>query len=264
MTSRLVTRTALAFAYIAFTSIASRSQTAKTALRSSYRSVVTVLCYNAKGKLARTGSGAVICDDGYVITAYHVIAGCPIRFVRTYERKLIRVTGVLVYRKDYDLAILKTEAKGLFPIEYEFSPPDVGDRVYTLSSPLGLEQSGSEGIVAAVRRRDIFEPPLIQFTAGVSPGSSGGQLLDGRGWMIGLIQGTVKSGQGLNFAIGSGAILYTLHKAELLGRNGTDPWSSPSDLALQKAHSASGMEKLALLDRAIAHNPNSLNARFGR
>lgn len=80
----------------------------------------------------------------------------------------------------------------------------VGDRVVAIGAPLGLENTVSEGIVSAIRENASSR--IIQTTASISPGSSGGPLLNEYGKVIGLTTATVRDGQNLNFVIPSSCI----------------------------------------------------------
>lgn len=83
-----------------------------------------------------------------------------------------------------------------------FSSLKVGETVYAVGAPRGLELSLSSGIIAQLRGDPIFEPPLlIQTTAPISPGSSGGGLFDERGRLVGLTSFQFRDSQSLNFAI---------------------------------------------------------------
>ena len=86
----------------------------------------------------------------------------------------------------------------------------VGDHVVAIGAPLGLENTVSEGIVSALRTNGAVQ--IIQTTASISPGSSGGPLLNDRGHVIGLTTSTVRNGQNLNFVISS------KHIADLLAQ----------------------------------------------
>lgn len=77
-----------------------------------------------------------------------------------------------------------------------------GEKVYAIGAPRGLELSISEGIVSAKRGDVFFDPPiLIQITAPISPGSSGGGLFDARARLVGITTFLLKDAQNLNFAI---------------------------------------------------------------
>ena len=77
-----------------------------------------------------------------------------------------------------------------------------GEKVFAVGAPQGLELSISEGIVSARRGHILFDPPLlIQTTAAMSPGSSGGGLFDARARLVGITSFRLKDAQNLNFAI---------------------------------------------------------------
>jgi len=111
------------------------------------------------------------------------------------------VQGLVGWDASRDFALLKIEAKNLPTVPLGDSDKvRQGDRVLTLGSPLGLEQTASEGIVSAVR--DLPDSGrLIQTTAAVSPGSSGGPVLNMRGEAIGIASFMLTEGQSLNFVV---------------------------------------------------------------
>jgi S1-C subfamily serine protease len=80
----------------------------------------------------------------------------------------------------------------------------VGDKVYAVGNPLGLEGTFSEGIISGMRF--IGGHATMQITAPISPGSSGGPILDGSGSVIGVAVATFKNGQNLNLAIPVGYV----------------------------------------------------------
>jgi S1-C subfamily serine protease len=75
-----------------------------------------------------------------------------------------------------------------------------GDHILTLGSPLGLEETASEGIVSAVRKSDLYGV-LIQISAPISPGNSGGPVLNLVGEVVGIVDFRLREGQALNFAL---------------------------------------------------------------
>ena len=110
------------------------------------------------------------------------------------------VTAIL-QAEDSDKDVCLLEARGL-----ETKPATlgkaaglkVGEAVYAVGSPQGLELSLSDGIVSQLRGGP---PPFIQTTAAISPGSSGGGLFDAEGRLVGITSFYLKGGQGLNFAL---------------------------------------------------------------
>ena len=184
-------------------------------------SVVTVLgqqrLYSA---MASVGTGIIFSEDGYILTNCHVIAGCSSCLVwitdahgidAEYEAKVVG------YDEDADLAVLKVEAEGLPAAEFGVSDDlQVGDPVYAIGNPLGLELRNTltDGIVSAINRDvdvDGVIMTLIQTTAALNSGNSGGPLINQYGQVIGI--NTIKmmseydTIEGLGFAIPSSLAL---------------------------------------------------------
>lgn len=88
----------------------------------------------------------------------------------------------------------------LFDGEY----PEIGEKIYAIGNPKGLSGTISEGIVSGLRSDG--ESKLIQITAPISPGSSGGPVINNEGEVVGVTVGTIASGQNLNFAIPSSLV----------------------------------------------------------
>jgi len=121
------------------------------------------------------------------------------------------VDSVLGYEIDHDVAALQVSGASLASLSTEtIEEPKVGDRVVAIGAPLGLESTVSEGIVSAIRNAGTMH--IIQTTASISPGSSGGPLLNEYGKVVGLTTATVLNGQSLNFVVSA------RHISELLSR----------------------------------------------
>ena len=173
-------------------------------------SVVVVENFNDDGERAGQGSGYVHSSDGVIITNYHVIRGAKSLTVRVPAKESFHIDSVLAYSIEHDVAALQVSAS-LPALETEvLEPVKVGDRVIAIGAPLGLESTVSEGIVSAIR--DAGGTHIIQTTASISPGSSGGPLFDEFGKVIGLTTSHMRDGQNLNFVIA------VRHVNELLGQ----------------------------------------------
>lgn len=112
----------------------------------------------------------------------------------------LRIRGTIGVDPIHDLAILSIRdlsAPGL--ALYTDSVPVVGSRVYAVGNPKGLEGTFSDGIVSGIRA--LRGDTLLQITAPISPGSSGGPVLDGSGRVVGVAVATLQDGQNLNFAV---------------------------------------------------------------
>ena len=152
----------------------------------------TVLVVAEQGGSASVGTGVIMTADGYVITNAHVISGGETCWVVLasgvqYEAQLVG------YDSDEDLAVLKLENAQDLPVA-EFGNSDlavVGDRVYAIGNPLGIELRGTltEGILSAINRDVELEGRILnvlQTTAALNNGNSGGPLINRYGQVIGI------------------------------------------------------------------------------
>jgi uncharacterized RDD family membrane protein YckC len=159
--------------------------------------VVVVKTLDAQGKLKTQGSG-VLLPSGKIATNSHVVEGGASYLVGR-GKQLVPAT---LFAEDGDKDICILDAKGITgkPVQLgKAASLKVGDPVYAVGAPQGLELSLSDGIVAQLRGRP--HSPWIQTTAAISPGSSGGGLFDGEGRLVGLTTRYLEGGQSLNFAI---------------------------------------------------------------
>jgi len=160
-------------------------------------SVMVVESLNTKGSVTAFGSGVVIAS-GRVITNRHVIEeGISFRVEhggKKWPAKLIRVD------LDHDLAELSVIGLGAPWVHArDSSMLAVGEKVYAIGAPEGLELTISEGLISGLR--DFGKDRVIQTSAAISPGSSGGGLFDAQGRLVGITTFYLKEGQSLNFAL---------------------------------------------------------------
>lgn len=140
-----------------------------------------------------TGSGFVWDKDGHIITNYHVLQGADRATVTLADRSTWQAT-LVGYAPEKDLAVLKIEAprNQLHPIPLGTSDHlRVGQSVYAIGNPFGLDQTLTTGIVSALGREieSVAGVPIrdaIQTDAAINPGNSGGPLLDSSGRLIGV------------------------------------------------------------------------------
>jgi hypothetical protein len=149
------------------------------------------------------GSGFLVSRDGKLVTNYHVIENAASAIVKFPNGAFYAVQGVLGTDKVKDLAVLK-----LSGTDFPFLPlgdsgkVQVGETVVAIGNPLALEATVSNGIVSAVRELEGEDRlRVIQTTAPISPGSSGGVLLNLKGEVVGVTTFHLVSGQNLNFAV---------------------------------------------------------------
>jgi S1-C subfamily serine protease len=145
------------------------------------------------------GSGFFVSDD-VVATNAHVIQGAGSGSAKLVgQGQTFQVLGALAVDAHADLALLKVSGKAPSLGLSRGPAPVVGDHVYVIGNPLGLEGTFSEGIVSGLRTTGMDS--LIQMTAPISPGSSGGPVMDAAGEVIGVAVATFKEGQNLNLAV---------------------------------------------------------------
>ena len=163
------------------------------------------------------GSGFVIDPAGIIVTNYHVIEGATAAKIEigthVFHDDEIRILAV---EADWDLAILKVEARGLaaLPLGKGIDAVGLGEPVIALGNPEGMKGTVSDGIISTVSRDIGLGINLIQTTAPISKGSSGGPLLNMYGEVIGVTSLTMSTGQNLNFAIPSDLVTALLSSTD--------------------------------------------------
>ena len=163
--------------------------------------VGVILAQDAKGETLTQGSAIIATTYGLVVTNWHVVGGASSAAVKQESGAFYPVEGVVAWNAEQDFAILQIAGKGLPTIPLGDSDKvRQGDRVLVLGSPQGLENTASEGIVSAVRELPNGQK-LLQTTAAISEGSSGGPILDMQGQVVGIASFMLREGQSLNFAI---------------------------------------------------------------
>ncbi len=156
------------------------------------------------------GSGFFLNEEGYLITNFHVIEGETQIGIEVYhqkggqlERKVYKQVRIVAMNKFQDLALLKVEDKDASKFAWvplgDSDALSVGERVFAIGSPLGLERTVTEGIVST-KTRQVQGELYIQTTAQINPGNSGGPLFNLKGEVTGVTNMKV-FGEGLGFAI---------------------------------------------------------------
>jgi serine protease Do len=147
------------------------------------------------------GTGFVVRPDGWIATNFHVVANAAHVSVTTGDGREFEVVEVLGTSPDHDLALVRIEASGLPALtlgDSEAMRP--GDPVVAIGNPLGLEDTVSNGLISAVRT--IHQGSnVLQISAPIAPGSSGGPIFNDRGEVIGVATAFMHGGQNLNFGV---------------------------------------------------------------
>jgi TPR repeat protein len=161
-------------------------------------------------------SGVLVSADGFFVTNAHVVEGCrslTATYISGASRRPYEAT-LKYYDKKSDTAVLKIEGRGFDFFNLVARNVHVGERVYTIGNPRGLEQSMSEGIVSGLRSEDGTS--WIQHSAPISPGSSGGALISSRGELLGINSWYGKESQNLNFAVPASTLVTAFAGARAL------------------------------------------------
>ncbi len=166
------------------------------------------------------GSGFFLNEDGFLITNFHVIEGETQISIEVYhvkngqlERKTYKQVRIVAMHKFDDLALLKIEDKDAPKFKFvQIGSADalsVGERVFAIGSPLGLERTVTEGILST-KTRQMGGDLYLQTTAQINPGNSGGPLFNLVGEVVGVTNMKITFGEGLGFAIPAETVRYFL------------------------------------------------------
>jgi|GEM_PF-963078 len=158
--------------------------------------------YDSNGNAFASGSGFFINSNGTAVTNYHVIDGCTSAKITTSDtEKVYDVAGVYAYSKTEDWAVLKINGSGFSYLKTGDASTVVGGAtVYAIGSPLGLQNTITQGLISNTKRT-AAGVSYIQTSAAISPGSSGGALINKYGDVIGITSASYVDGQNLNVAL---------------------------------------------------------------
>ena len=179
------------------------------------------------------GSGFILNEDGFLITNFHVIEGETQISIEAYhqhndqlERKTYKQVRIIALNKFADLALLKIEEKDAPKFKHinlgDSEILAVGERVFAIGSPLGLERTVTEGILST-KTREIQGDLYLQTTAQINPGNSGGPLFNMSGDVVGVTNMKLTTGEGLGFAIPVTTVKYFLDHRDAFSYSNDNP-----------------------------------------
>lgn len=179
------------------------------------------------------GSGFIINEDGYLITNFHVIEGETQISVEVYhqkdgqlQRKSYKDVKIIAINKFADMALLKIDDKDAPKFSRvligDSDTLAVGESVFAIGSPLGLERTVTEGIVST-KTREMQGSLYLQTTAQINPGNSGGPLFNMRGEVIGVTNMKITFGEGLGFAIPVSTVKFFLDHRDAFAYSNDNP-----------------------------------------
>jgi len=179
------------------------------------------------------GSGFIINEDGFLMTNFHVIEGETEISVEVYlqkdgelERKSYKQVRIIAINKFKDLALLRIEDKDARKFKWvSLGSADalaVGESVFAIGSPLGLERTVTEGILST-KTRQLQGELYLQTTAQINPGNSGGPLFNLSGEVIGITNMKITFGEGLGFAIPVESVKFFLDHRDAFAYSNDNP-----------------------------------------
>jgi hypothetical protein len=175
------------------------AQTVSEIAKNTLKETVSIYMLDNSMQVKSMGSGFII-SNGLIVTNFHVIEGAYKGYIKTNDSdKKIDIDGFVALDRANDIALLQVSKVNLTGIRVSERRPLIGDKIFVAGNPQGLTGTFSDGIVSSVRT--IEEKNLIQITAPISPGSSGGPVVNDNGELIGVAVGAYTNGQNLNFAI---------------------------------------------------------------
>jgi tetratricopeptide (TPR) repeat protein len=231
------------------------------------KAVVVVVTYNEKGEPISQGSGFIVREDGAIVTNYHVISNAKDIKVKVGD-KILDIEGLIYTDKENDLVILKAKGEKLPVVKLgDIAKVNVGEKVYVISSPEGLENTISDGLLSGIREI-TSDKKVLQITAPISPGSSGGPVFNKDGEVIGVATFLIKEAQNLNFAMPVNIIKDKIDLKKVVAvkdseiedyKKTTEYWSYRGI-----AYGDSGMykESIEAFKEAIRINPNDATAHY--
>jgi len=163
-------------------------------------SMVTLDVETLEGKHF-VGSAFLAVNKGFAVTAWHVVHDARRISARFSDQQSVTEVNLIDKNPTFDLALLKVEGGGRPRIPLSSDVPRIGSRVYLLGSPRGLDFSIREGLISQVR--DVDGIRYYQLSCPISPGDSGGPVLNDRGEAVGVVSWRKADAENVGFAIPS-------------------------------------------------------------
>ncbi|MBL8186961.1 MAG: trypsin-like peptidase domain-containing protein [Acidobacteria bacterium] len=164
------------------------------------QAVVIVEALDDRGSVIGQGSGFIVTANGAIVTNLHVVQGAATLRIKLPSGDVYKTTDLVDVDDVKDIAIIKIKGFKLPTVTLgDSDKAETGDSVVAISSPEGLVNSLTTGVISGVRRLETHR--VFQITAPISRGSSGGALFNSNGEVIGVVTSLLKSGQNINFAV---------------------------------------------------------------
>ena len=177
----------------------------KQVIKDAERASFTIYTYDEYGMPLATGSGFFIDESGTALTNYHVLDEATQAIILTADKSKYEIDSIIGADPNLDIIKFKIknpQNKHFGFLEFNNSLPEKGDKVLCISSPDRLTNSFSDGVVSSIRENAV-EGKVIQFTAPVSPGSSGSAIMNEKGKIIAItkFKRIGENNESLNFGV---------------------------------------------------------------
>ncbi len=190
------------FFYALLFSVAVQAQdkSLKEIAREISQAVVVIEALDERGSVIGQGSGFIVTPSGAIVSNLHVVQGAASARIKLPNGDVYKTADIVEVDEVKDIIILKIKGFKLPTVRLgDSDKAETGDAIAAISSPEGLTNSLSTGVISGVRRLDTHR--VFQLTAPISQGSSGGAVFNLNGEVIGIITYLLKSGQNINFAV---------------------------------------------------------------
>lgn len=196
----------------AFAVIAQSTPVAETVADKMQKSVVFILTGKGDGRLEKTSTGVIVRANGIILTSYRVVKDASQLQIRLGNGETFDSVELMGFDERRDVAALRIAAVDLPAVELRSDDAPAGTRILTMSTPTAGKAALTTGMMSTSVLADGIPNAgtgfrVVQFTAPVSPGSTGGLLADDLGRAIGLIVSTESYAQNLNYAIPLRAVM---------------------------------------------------------
>ena len=210
------------------------------------------------------GSGAIVSAEGHILTNFHVISGANRVDVQLSDGRTFPAT-FLGADQQADIAVLKIDAAGLQPLTFaDSNAVKVGEVVFAIGNPLGLQETVTQGIISGKGRRAVsgLATDFFQTDAAINPGNSGGPLVNVRGEIIGFNNSILAGTTGISFAIPSNVATRVFDDVVKRGRI-SRPWFGANTFPLNQQIATELKLGTATGNYVMSVVPNSPAARAG-
>jgi tetratricopeptide (TPR) repeat protein len=235
--------------------------------------VATVITYDVDHKVSGIGSGFFINQQGHFITNFHVLKDAYFAEIKSHRGNKYPITLILADDEESDLikAQVMIPPDSVHWVNIEKNLPEIAEPILVVGSPMGLDQTASQGIVSAIREMPRLGK-FFQITAPISTGSSGSPVVNRQGRVIGVATFMLVMGQNLNFAIGSQKIMELQHfqapqsVAEWTYHRSSEGPKLAEDLCrrgFQFSLKGDFQKALSFYQQAVSNDPGNPDAWYG-